>query len=62
MIAEIVDEADLFDFRPIIYAIPFVGVSGRVELVAGKRRASIEPEYVIPDLKLSEFQAAGGIV
>ena len=55
-IAEIASAADLFDFRPVLYAIPYEPVSDRVQLVQVEKRASIEPEYVIADLKQGEFQ------
>lgn len=55
MIAEMVDEADLHDFRPVLYAIPYQPVAARVQLVKTGKRASIEPEYIIPDLKSGEF-------
>jgi len=55
MIAETVDVADKWDFRPILYAIPFEPIASRVVLVPPSQRASIEPEYIIPDLKQGEF-------
>lgn len=54
-IAEIVDSADIYDFRPVLYAIPYNPVEARIQLVQTGKRASVEPEYVIPDLKLGEF-------
>ena len=52
----IVKGATIRDFRPIIYAIPYVLVRGRVNTVPRKSRASHEPEFRIFDLDESEFQ------
>lgn len=54
-IVAMVAKSDISDWRPLIYVIPFVAVSARVQLVARNRRASLDPEYIIPDLAESEF-------
>jgi hypothetical protein len=50
-----VDNASLADWRPLIYLIPRVLVETRIQLVPPDRRASFGPEYIIADLKRSEF-------
>ena len=55
-IGEIVDNADIQDFEPVLYAIPYTPVQARVERVKPASGASITPEYLIADLKSSEFQ------
>ena len=47
--------AQPLDWRPLIYVIPFAPVEARVGLVPRDRRASHEPEYIIPDLADGEF-------
>lgn len=54
-IIAIVAKATFREWRPLIYVIPFSGVSGRVIEVERARRASSEPEYIIEDLRSSEF-------
>jgi len=44
------------DFRPLIYVIPFPPVAARVLSVPRLRRASLHPEFIIPDLDVNEFQ------
>lgn len=51
-----VEKAPFNYWRPLVYAIPYGGVAGRVKEVPRKDRASIEPEYIIPDLKRAEFE------
>lgn len=55
-IGEMADLASIYDFRPVLYVIPYEGVANRVSLVKGKNRASIEPEYLITELKDDEFE------
>jgi hypothetical protein len=50
-----VEKSSFEDWRPLIYAIPFQLVKGRVELVPRENRASREPEYIIKDLRDGEF-------
>jgi hypothetical protein len=55
---EIVYWLNLPDFdiwRPLLYVIPRAPVSGRVRLVPAADRAGMAPEYVIEDLRQSEF-------
>ena len=42
-------------WRPLIFVIPYAIVTGRVEEVPREKRASMEPEYIIRDLKMGEF-------
>ena len=42
-------------WRPLIYVIPFVAVQERVEKVPIEKRASIDPEYILADLRRPEF-------
>ena len=55
-ILAIVDAADITDFRPLIYAIPYGPVAARVRLVQRSERAGHSPEYRIEDLSETEFQ------
>ena len=49
--------ADLRDFRPLLYIIPFESVALRVEVVEIDRRANLyHPEYLITDLARAEFE------
>lgn len=50
-----VEATTVSDWVPLIYAIPYAPVSGRVLAVPRTDRASAEPEYVIPDLVEGEF-------
>lgn len=54
-IVAMVGKAAIIDWRPLVYVIPFARVAARVQLVPRERRASHEPEYVIPDLADGEF-------
>lgn len=47
--------AQIIDWRPLIYAIPYAAVSSRVERVDPKDWAGLEPEFIIPDLREDEF-------
>ena len=51
------DGAHISDWTPMIYAIPYEGVRGRVLAVPRAARASGKPEYVIQDLSGHEFNA-----
>ena len=53
-----VDYAPLREWRPLLYLIPRVLVAERLELVPIKKRASFsgEKEYIIRDLRRSEFE------
>lgn len=55
-ISAIVDAATNIDFTPLLYVIPYSLVSSRVQPVPFGKRASMEPEYIIPDLVSQEFQ------
>jgi hypothetical protein len=50
-----VGRATFPEWRPLVYVIPYASVAGRIEDVPRDRRASMEPEYIIRDLKLHEF-------
>jgi hypothetical protein len=50
-----VTKATFTEWRPLLYVIPYAGVASRVEEVSRGKRASMEPEYIIADLKASEF-------
>ncbi len=52
----ILGKAPFKDWRPLIFLIPYPAVAARVEEVARDRRASMEPEFIIRDLKRSEFE------
>lgn len=54
-IAYMVNNASFNDWRPLIYVIPRHMVEGRIQLVAPERRASLGVEYIVPDLRRSEF-------
>ena len=50
-----VDNATFAEWRPLIYIIPRALVQPRIQVVPAARRASLGPEYIIPDLQRSEF-------
>lgn len=50
-----VDKASFDDWRPLIYVVPRALVETRMQPVPPTKRASFGPEYIIPDLKRSEF-------
>jgi len=54
-IVAIVSASSFSDWRPLIFVIPYALVRARVQLVPVAKRASIEPEYIIPDLGEHEF-------
>lgn len=51
----LISKAQIIDWRPLIYAIPFAPIASRVERVAAKHWAGLEPEFIIPDLRQEEF-------
>ncbi|GAB3973698.1 hypothetical protein GCM10028806_28090 [Spirosoma terrae] len=55
-IISLADSNEQAYWRPLIYLIPQEAVMGRVKLVPIAKRASIAKEYIIEDLKGSEFQ------
>ncbi len=48
-------EAEVVDFRPLLYVIPYDAVSSRVKLVPRAKRTGHQPEYIIADLLPNEF-------
>lgn len=52
-----VEAAHISEWTPMIYVIPYAGVKGRVWRVPRGDRASGSPEYVIRDLRSTEFEA-----
>ena len=42
-------------WRPLMYVIPRAAVESRMQPVPASKCAGLGPEYVIPDLKRSEF-------
>jgi hypothetical protein len=54
-IVTILSMATFAEWKPLIYVIPYAPVASRVQLVPRARRASLEPEYIIPDLVTGEF-------
>jgi hypothetical protein len=51
-----VSMATFSDWKPLLYVIPFQSTWGaRVQSVERARRASNEPEFIIPDLRGEEF-------
>lgn len=55
-IAYIVENATHKEWRPILYVIPRILVKDRLQIVAPSKRASIGREFIVPDLKTSEFE------
>ena len=51
-----VDKAPFQEWRPLLYLIPRNLVADRLELVPIRERASGEKEYIIRDLRRSEFE------
>jgi hypothetical protein len=54
-ITAIVTGARFPDWRPLLFVMPYHFVAARVREVPRANRASIEREYIIPDLKVEEF-------
>lgn len=56
-INKIVGKADLIDFRPLLYVIPYETVASRIEFVDIDHRANLyHQEYLIADLTRAEFE------
>jgi hypothetical protein len=54
-IVAMVSYSEVADWRPLIYVIPCGPIAPRVQVVPVRRRASLEPEYIVEDLQFSEF-------
>ncbi len=54
-IISLVKYAGAREWRPLLYVIPGEGVKGRIKRVRLEERAGVGPEYIIEDLKPSEF-------
>jgi hypothetical protein len=54
-IVTVVAHSNLFEWRPLIFVIPYAPIADRVVEVERARRASSEPEYIIEDLRSHEF-------
>lgn len=54
-IVYMVDNASFDDWRPLLYIIPTAPLELRIKVVPAHKRASFGPEYIITDLKRSEF-------
>jgi hypothetical protein len=54
-IAFMVNNASFEFWRPLVYVIPVEPALGRMQLVPINRRAGYGNEYIIPNLKRSEF-------
>lgn len=54
-IVYMVKNASFNDWRPLVYIIPRQPVDPRVKLVPANKRAGLGMEYIIEDLKRSEF-------
>jgi hypothetical protein len=54
-IIEMVNRASSLDWKPYLYVIPNTGFGARLKEVPRARRASNEMEYIIEDLKATEF-------
>jgi len=50
-----IDNADFSDWRPLLYIIPRAAVEDRLKIVPPEKRASLGPEYIVANLKRSEF-------
>lgn len=54
-IIEIVKRASFNEWRPLLYVIPSHTLGARLKPVPREKRASSEMEFIIEDLKQSEF-------
>lgn len=54
-ISTIVNNAQVADWTPLLYVIPYSAVAGRVTQVPVGKWAGLEPEYVVEDLVEGEF-------
>ena len=52
----VVSMAQFPQWRPLLYVIPYSLVAGRVQEVPRTSKPSMEPEYIVPDLKRHEFE------
>jgi len=50
-----VRKATFPQWKPLLFVIPYPIVASRVQEVAREQTASLEPEYIIPDLRREEF-------
>lgn len=50
-----VAHADISYWRPLLYVIPRISVEARLKTVPMDKRAGFGPEYIIEDLRRSEF-------
>jgi hypothetical protein len=50
-----ISKAVFSHWRPLLFVIPYALVAARVQEVPRDKRASMEPEYIVPDLKRYEF-------
>jgi hypothetical protein len=61
-ITSVVSVARFPEWRPLVYVIPYDRVAKRVREAPRDKRASFEPEYIIPDLVRDEFDILEPIV
>ena len=54
-IVAMVSTSEIVDWRPLIFVIPYAAVAKRVRSIDRRKRASHDPEYVVPDLVEGEF-------
>jgi hypothetical protein len=54
-ITAVVGMVPMDHWRPLLFVIPYSGGAGRVQEVPLAQRASMEPEFIIRDLKPTEF-------
>jgi hypothetical protein len=54
-VVEMVKRASFLDWTPYVYVIPSHALGSRLKPVAREKRASAEMEYIVEDLKESEF-------
>lgn len=50
-----VEHADMNHWRPLLYVVPRIPVEPRLKPVPMNKRAGLGPEYIIEDLRRSEF-------
>jgi|ERR1700761_230034 len=51
----LVENAGINHWRPLLYVIPRIPVESRLKTVPMDKRAGLGPEYIIEDLRRSEF-------
>lgn len=54
-IVALLDKAEVADWRPLLYVIPYTTVENRLIRVPASQWAAMEPEFIVPDLTESEF-------